>query len=545
MAHPVRPFLAGRWPRATLALLALCAAAPGLAADAPEPKPADAEVPGGTPARAPPPEDVARVLYVPETVQARMREQVKEEVMSQAKSEGWGAPDWIRRFHLGGDFRGRFERAIFPRGNANGGEFPDFNAVNTGKPLDVNFVDTANERYLNVDQNRTRPRLRARLEVDVDLGQDFTFGLRIATGDGGSPVSTNQTLGGSGGDFSKYQLWLDRAFLRYEPLRGARWGLAVEAGRFENPFFATDLLWSENVNVDGIALRGRFHAGGGISPFLAGGAFPVFTSAFAFPPERSDKFRSLDKWLYALQLGLEWKLGASFTLKAGAAIYDFERIEGRISRPCDTHLKDESCDTDESRPPFAQKGNTYMALRTPSDSALVAEALGLAPQYQYFGLASPFREVALTARLEMGLSPRLNTTLEGEWVRNVAFSRTRVAKVALNNRGRCDPTGRCDAFDGGGIGWMGRVAIGTPTQDRRWDWRVGLSYRRLESDAVVDAFTDSDFGLGGTNLKGFALAGALSVADPVAVGVRWMSADSVAGPRYAVDTFQLDVTARF
>jgi hypothetical protein len=45
----------------------------------------------------------------------------------------------------------------------------------------------------------------------------------MATGGNNAPVSTNQTLGstnsgngGQGGNFSKYDLWLDRAFIKYE-----------------------------------------------------------------------------------------------------------------------------------------------------------------------------------------------------------------------------------------------------------------------------------------------------------------------------------------
>ena len=71
--------------------------------------------------------------------------------------------------------------------NANGGEFPDFNAINAGTGFDVNAVDFTSDRYLNVDQNRTRPRLRARLGVDVDVGSGFTSGIRI-----GSPAITSR-----------------------------------------------------------------------------------------------------------------------------------------------------------------------------------------------------------------------------------------------------------------------------------------------------------------------------------------------------------------
>ncbi|MDP4360754.1 putative porin, partial [Escherichia coli] len=83
--------------------------------------------------------------------------------------------------------------------------------INTGSPFDTNFgslgnLGTAIPLYptYNVTQDRDRARLRARLGMDVDLYDGFWGGIRIATGDSNSPVSFNQSLGGSGGNFSKY-----------------------------------------------------------------------------------------------------------------------------------------------------------------------------------------------------------------------------------------------------------------------------------------------------------------------------------------------------
>jgi hypothetical protein len=131
---------------------------------------------------------------------------------------------------------------------------------------------------------------------------------------------------------------------------------------------------------------------------------------------------------------------------------------------------------------------------------------------------------------------------EGEVVRNVGFSRKQIAPVAFNNCN--DDQGSC-SYVGGNMGYLARVKLGTPALVKRWDWNVALTYRYIESDAVVDAFNDSDFGLGGTNLKGFAAAASVGVADNVIAALRWMSADAVAGPTYGVDLVQLDLAARF
>ena len=176
-----------------LALAALLGApAAGLAEDPPADSPRGEAAPGPDAAPSPPPapgeapaREVKRVVYLPETVKQQLREEIKQEVLEQAKREGWAAPsavpEWLRRFRPSGDVRGRFERAIFPSGNGTGQLF-DFNPINTGRAMDVTFNDAATERDLDVDQNRTRPRLRARLGVDVEVTEGFSAGLRLASG---------------------------------------------------------------------------------------------------------------------------------------------------------------------------------------------------------------------------------------------------------------------------------------------------------------------------------------------------------------------------
>lgn len=491
-------------------------------------------------------DDVKRVVHLPEGVKAQLRQEIKEEVLAQAKREGWAAPnaspDWAKRFTFNGDVRSRYERVAFPQGNAVG-ELLDFHAINTGKPFDLNRLDFANERFLNVDHNRERPRLRARLGADVDLGKGFLAGLRLASGDSSSPVSTNQTLGGAPGNFSKYQFWLDRAFLEYEPFHGERGRLHARIGRFPNPFLATDLVWDDDINFDGIAVQSELGLAWGVKPFFTAGVFPLYTTALNFPPESPDKFASFDKWLWAAQVGVGWRISEVLDLKLGAAFYYFHRVEGRVSGPCDVHLKDVSCGTDESRPFFAQKGNTYMSLRTPSDAALEQGATsGQTFHYQFFGLASRFRELVVTGRLGFTVAPPLKVTVEGEWVRNPGFSKRQITPVALNNFGTVEAG---EPFQGGDQAYLGRLVVGSPIQNESWSWAVYADYRHLESDATVDAFTDSDFGLGGTNVKGFTVGGTLAFTKNVSTGLRWMSADEIAGPKFSVDVLQIDLSARF
>jgi len=531
--------------------LALIQAAPARAADEKQappaaeasspPAPSEAtrpEAPGNVVPPAPPQPDGAKhVIYLPESFKTELREAIKQEVLAEAKREGWAAPnvlpDWVGRLKLSGDVRTRLERDLFGSGNAVG-QFVDFNSINNNGPW--NFNDVSTDRYFNVDTPRTRPRLRSRLGVDADVTPGVTAGLRLGSGEQAAPAYSNQTLGASGGFFSKYQFWLDRAFIRFAAPGET---LSLVLGRFENPFFATDLIWSDIVNFDGLAVKAMARLDGGFSPFLAAGAFPLYTTAFNYPGYSQGKYGAFNKWLYAGQVGTRWKPSEAFALKLGAAFYYFHNVEGHIGDPCDTSLKYLACDTDDSRPPFAQRGNTYMALRRDSGVAPPGSAM-----YQFFGLAARFRELAFTGRAEVQVAPPLKVTFDGEFVRNVGLSKKQVTPVAVNNCAEL-ADGQCAKFVGGGDGYLGRVTFGSPTQQRQWDWNAGFAYRYLESDAVVDAFTDPDFGLGGTNLKGYILGAAVAVFDNVWTAARWMSADQIAGPPFRSDVWMLDVSTTF
>jgi hypothetical protein len=92
---------------------------------------------------------------------------------------------------------------------------------------------------------------------------------------------------------------------------------------------------------------------------------------------------------------------------------------------------------------------------------------------------------------------------------------------------------------------MARITVGYPKVGNLWEWNVYTAYKYLESDATVDAFTDPDFGLGGTNLKGYIVGGRLGLGANVWAQLKWMSANSTAGSPFAVDVLQLDINGKF
>jgi len=492
--------------------------------------------------------DDVRVTYIPEVVKAQLRDEIKGEVMAAARDEKWTAPgpipDWVSHIRLFGDVRVRYEGDFFPGGNDNTGSFPNFNAINTGSPYDVSGTSFAPE--LNVDQDRTRFRIRARFGLEADLGNGFSAGLRIGTGETNSPVSGNQSLGaaynGQGGDFSKYAIWLDRGYLKYELASDTDHSLGLSLGRFDNPFVTSStIMWADDIGFDGLALTGRYQVAKGVTPFGAFGAFPIFNTDFNFSSNQPAKFKSDDKYLFAGQVGTDWKINKDLNFKIAGGYFYFYNVAGKLSDPFTPLTTSDQGNTDDLRPSFAQKGNSYMALRDIVPNA--SNNYGASLQYQYYGLATPFHVLALTSRLDYTHFEPLTISLMGDYIKNLAFNGSDIAAKAVNNRG--DSSSGLGSYVGGDTGWFVGVRVGKPSFEKFGDWSTGINYRYVESDATIDGFVDSDFGGGGTNVKGFSLFGSMALSPNVAFTVRWMSSNEVSGPPLKEDVLQVDLSGKF
>jgi len=499
----------------------------------------------------PPSDDEVRVPYIPQVVKDEMTEQIKHDVLAQAQEQHWAAPnaipEWVPRVRLTGDIRTRYEGAFLEQGNDNTGAFPNFNAINTGSPFDTTG-NLFSPQY-NVDQNRTQFRLRARVGAEVDLLNGWTAGIRIATGQTDSPVSENQTIGlasgGQGGDFAKYSIWLDRAFLKYEIGGTPEQDFTFTIGRMDNPFFSTPLIWANDLGFDGVVAQGHYQVLKGVVPFLTAGAFPVFNTDFNFATNQPAKYISSDKYLFAGQLGTTWNIDKDFNLKVAGSYYHFYNIEGKLSAPFVPLSTSDQGSTDDTRPAFAQNGNTYFPIRNIVPTA--QNNFGTIDQFQYYGLATPFHELAFTGQLNYDHFSPFRVSLTGEYVKNVAFDATKMNAIAVNNRAANSATGVLGGFDGGNTAWIMTLRVGKPALEKLGDWSFSAGYRYVETDAVVDGFNDSDFGfpLTGTNLKGYTITGSLALGSNVWLGLQFFSAESIVGAPYKSDILQIDLNGKF
>lgn len=453
----------------------------------------------------PPPEEITsrrkrsqtvRVPLVPETVKNEIREQVKQDVLAAAKSERWAEPgalpEWLDRITWEGDLRLRYQSDRFDKENASA--------------LQYNSIEFNNLE--NTQQNQDLFRVRLRLGMLAKLSETVGVGIRIATGSLNNPVSTNTNLGNYA---NPYQLVLDRVYIKWDP--NERW--SVSGGRMPNPWFwPTDLVWDEDLNFEGLAGSYKPQFNEALGGFLTIGAFPLQMGA---PNQRTTNPK--DKWLYGVQMGTDWRLSQATRWRIGAALFEFKNIEGRRNESS----LDES--NNWTAPGFRQKGNTVFDIR--------ANAPGTNPPSEFIGLASKFRVVNVGTELELAQLDPFFVRFSADYARNIGFDRAEIAA-----RTNLDLEAKNNAY-------QARLTLGSDAIRKLHDWQMFGGYRYVERNAILDAFTDSDFWLGGTNNKGYFIGGFYGLDRNAFLRARWLSGNQIDGPRLKIDVLQLDMNVRF
>ncbi|AZD02142.1 putative porin [Pseudomonas chlororaphis] len=479
-----------------------------------------------------------RVQYVPAIVRDQIRDQVKAEVMATAKQENWAQPntfpDWVSRISFDGDIRLRDESRYYSGSNSN--EIVDFAKLNDKGPYDVNPNSSSNlPPLLNTREDRENLfRLRARLGMKAQVAEDWTAGIRIGTGSDNNPVSTTQTLGGG---FGKKDIWLDQGYLTWK----ATDELTLTGGRIANPFFSTDLLYSNDLNFDGVAAIFNHKLNRDWGLFGTVGAFPVEYTNDTSTSNGFDKEESDNKWLYGAQIGANWAINGNHRLKGALAYYRFDDIEGQRSGACEPWAGAPGCDSDGSRVAFMQKGNSVFLLRDITPNPLNPAATA---QPQFVGLASEFNLLDLNLVWDADLPENFKLRSQANYIHNLGYDEGEMRKRSegqiVNN---LDSNGELES---GANAWMVQFTLGNSLElAKQGDWNLFAGYKYIQPDALPDGFNDSSFHLGGTNAKGYFLGGNYGLAKNVFATGRWLSSEAVYGAPFDIDVLQLEINTRF
>lgn len=477
-----------------------------------------------------------RVPYVPQFVKDEIRQQVRHElreevvgdVMQKAKSEKWGTPDalpdWVNRFKLSGDLRLRSQNDFMADDNVKG-FYSNFQAINNAGGVTAAGLDG----FLNTTDDRHRFRQRLRLGIDAKVTDNLKAGIRLATSNIPDPVSTNQSLGNMGGH---YDFNVDRAYLKYDAVNdeGFKW-LTLSGGRIANPWYVgggeftggSELVWDTDLSFEGFAATAR-HSLGSSGNLLNkhDASREVYATIGGFPLQETE-LSSHGKWLVGGQVGVDWGFNNQDALRAGIAYYDYINLEAQPNKNnppvCNTNLSDNRF----SVPQFMQFGNSVAVICNDNDNYLP----GL------FGLASDYNIINANISYDYARFAPHHIIFAADYAKNIGFDESAVQNL----------TGR--VIEDKTNAWQVRIDFGWPKVERASQWNVFALYKYVERDAVLDAFSDSDFHLGGTNAKGWVIGGNYGLMKNVWFTGRWLSSDVITGPKFGNDVLQLDLNAKF
>ena len=348
--------------------------------------------------------------------------------------------DWFNRIKVSGDVRFRFET---------------FRNQGFDSPVEV--------------PSRNRLRVRARLELKTEDcksidGPCFDFGLKLATGSFTDNISTNQTLT----DFYERKPFaLERAFVKFTWKFDAPWKLELTAGKFEPTFRRAQLVWDDDVNVEGISEALSFSQ----KRKLYGVKLVAFQLPFGEVPAGKDGM------LYGAQLQTDWTLGEKTKADVNVGYYSWNHADqvlfglGAATTQVNGGISNSAAVTGGQN---GALGTTNRIIRDPitgNPVGFVANFNLLDVLGNYVWRASDETPVKFTFDYVRNLSQRIDNENNGCWA-GIEVHRT-----------------KCN-WKGGR--WLKKDDSSCDELSTPGDLLLGYTFARIQQDAVLVPFNFSD-----------------------------------------------------
>lgn len=349
------------------------------------------------------------------------------------------------------------------------------------------------EYFDNEDQSnqndRWRYRFRLRFGTELTFQEWAKIGIRLSSG-GDDPVSTNQSFQDT---FSRKGFNIDLAYVSLTP---PEWDwITVSGGKIKNPIwqpgFLSPMQYDGDVTPEGVAEQLSYKFGDKKQ-------YKAFANLGQFILDEIGG-DSNDPYLLEFQGGVEAKFGKdpkTPVVKATAA--------GGYSRTVNLHMLGVASGSQPAgaASPAAQSTspNRGNATRQPGGAGTTIFYL------DDFNVVYGRGQVDWTLREQPFLGTPCMLSFGGEYIHNLTDDYDN-----LNGSTQTVDSGATD-------GWTGQVAFGG--SKKRGQWQIAYQYKYLEADAVWDALTDSDWGLGGTDREGHVGQFTYNIRDWWQVGVK-------------------------
>lgn len=334
------------------------------------------------------------------------------------------------------------------------------------------------------DHTRERVRYRLRLGAETKVADTVTAGFGFVTSMPGTSADR------PGGDPRSGNFTLQDSFSRKDiwvDYAYARWTpikeFSIIGGKFANPIWQpSDMLICSDIRPEGAAIKLEGNAADNFNLFFNGGLFVL-----------DEREKGPDPLMYALQAGFKWNITKDSFFRFAPAYYTFTQL----------------------------KGNTVLEWVSGKDQGTTNTTTGTYPNklyvYDYnvmsfggeFGFAKPF---GLSAIPYLGI----------------------FAGQSHNS----DPPEDNDAYLVG-------FSIGNPDVRNAWDWSLEYTYRKMERDAWLDIFPDSNFYGGKTDVKGHRAMLLFGLMKNTAFGFNYYNTQNITGKKKTENLWQGDFIFKF
>ncbi|MBX7157463.1 MAG: putative porin [Verrucomicrobiae bacterium] len=449
------------------------------------------------------------VLTTTEGEEVRTKLQEEWEGMGASK---YDASKFTKKISLFGDLQLRYEYTDSQNAfdDDREGAFPDSSAMRD-------------------DRSRTRYRLRFGLKTQ--LADNFELGLRLASGNNDEEItSTHETLGDA---FAKDGIYIDLAYLKYSPFD---WS-TIWVGKHEQQFWTTDMLWDNDITIEGATEQFKFDLGKAkFFVNLGQWAFGDVNEADEDKTVRGDGYNRVsndDGWIWATQAGVNYPI-IDKTLEAQAAVgfYYFANSED-----LDNSQKTLSNGVIYPNPGSGNNlGNEFQLLDalfqltyTPSDGFL--KNIPIQPYAHLVYNMAPAPDLGVR---RIGHDSTLDAQLNPDDIGDSADARGKW--VDLSND----------------LAW--RVGLKIGEAKKQGQWEINGWYEEVGSDAVPDTFNDATYANGFTNHRGFSVKAVYAIRDWWNVAVNFHNYDFLdpdinqelnLNTQNQARTIQIDSTVKF
>lgn len=319
------------------------------------------------------------------------------------------------------------------------------------------------EPFIQEDQTtRQRQRVRLRFNVQGNVTATLFGGFTLATGTFDDPISTNQSLTGN---FNRFTVGLDRAWMQWTPTKVFRSHLTIGAGKFSFPWLRTSLTFDNDLNPNGLYTRVNWDFK---NPFfkgvtLVGMSLPILERGGSTSVTTGVRADGYDSNISGAQLQTRWKFGSRINMGTNIS---------------------------------------YLSVNSPDQIAIAHAGTGLTGNQP---ITNCVRRNAANAVVgycsKFGYLNWLTTlgvaTPWAKWPVNLSFDfNNNVRAIQVIQAGTAAPTGV--AHNPERSAYWAEFQIGRQSEQK--DIQVGWVFARIERDSVITAFNESDL-RAGSNLS--------------------------------------------